>query len=541
MNSLLQKISIFCLFCIFIGMGGLAQEPAKASQSELGKVDYFLKRLEANAERAKGKPFMLSYDDKEAVNRVSQLQQKYPQDAEVEKLVQRARNAVPWHFQEKTENQTPADKPKSTNEPQANSDDLALKNEIVRADYFLKLLEDKVNKSYGEPFKIGYEGEEALKRIFKLNQKHPDKPEIKELFQRAHKALLASKGSSVEITPEMLAFRENEKKLKAAFAAEAEKSWQHLKEKITGMENTIQQPFPTVSHREATMDEMVGRHVILEEFVYPANEFTDMSRQFVFVGSGVKGHYYVELSNRSWLSVYEAIRRYRRLVNRDIPDNGKWTVAAKVIGLELLVPQAGQDKTTPAAWGWSVEPLAIYIPGCTLAVVDAKLELGGSFACEERMEEIKAPMYSVTAISEDVTPEKLVEIFSIAIREKNYHLYLECIDPERRNSGKALQYCAYHWEWHQHRFANFYVHIVVGKADIKVVQGFNRGNELENAFLSEEDKANLRKISEPLVEQAQVKSFAYDERGRQYGSPKTFFLKRQERGRWYITSYAQPF
>ena len=35
---------------------------------------------------------------------------------------------------------------------------------------------------------------------------------------------------------------------------------------------------------------------------------------------------------------------------------------------------------------------------------------------------------------EDVTPERLVEIFRQAIKEKNYDLYRECIQEERRQT-----------------------------------------------------------------------------------------------------------
>ena len=42
-------------------------------------------------------------------------------------------------------------------------------------------------------------------------------------------------------------------------------------------------------------------------------------------------------------------------------------------------------------------------------------------------------------------------------------------------------------------------------------------------------------------EGSNVGILAYDERGRQYGSPKPRYLRRVEKGRWYITNYAQPF
>jgi hypothetical protein len=101
----------------------------------------------------------------------------------------------------------------------------------------------------------------------------------------------------------------------------------------------------------------------------------------------------------------------------------------------------------------------------------------------------------------------------------------------------------YHWDWHQYRFANFYVHITVDKAKVRVLKGFDQGNRLEDFFLSSEQKEAVKKISEDLVEEATVFSKAFDERGRQYGSPKPHFLRRVggSKGRWYITNFPQPF
>ena len=99
----------------------------------------------------------------------------------------------------------------------------------------------------------------------------------------------------------------------------------------------------------------------------------------------------------------------------------------------------------------------------------------------------------------------------------------------------------YHWDWHQIRFNEWYCLIKVGKADITVLQGFDEKSDIEARFLTEKDKAEIKKTSQPLIEQAELKTTAYDERGRQYGSPKPRFFRREEKKRWYITNYPQPF
>jgi len=100
----------------------------------------------------------------------------------------------------------------------------------------------------------------------------------------------------------------------------------------------------------------------------------------------------------------------------------------------------------------------------------------------------------------------------------------------------------YHWEWHQHRFAEFYCHVTVGEAEVYTIKGFDPDDEsVENVFLTDEDMAEISQYAEPLLKHAELKTKAYDERGRQYGSPKPRFFKKEEDGRWYIMNYAQPF
>jgi hypothetical protein len=415
------------------------------------------------------------------------------------------------------------------------------KLELSGAGKRLEDFENKVKRMRGQPFALGYPEKEALQRIEALRQKYPDNPEVAKLAERARLAIIASKGQTKEVAPDATGYRTLEKKLVGLFETEANREWEALMAKVKASKDPILAAFPPPSQEEVGIDELAGRYVVLEDFEYPRNEFTEMGRQYVFVGGGTTGYYFVDLSNRAWLGAYEAVKRYRRFVNQDVPEGMKWTLVGRISGVQLLVPEAGDKKSMAVRWGWTVEPVAIRVPGRTFALADAALPLGGAFAGEPRMEEIKSSFYTVKEVPADAAPEKVVEIFITAIKEKNYKLYLDCIEPSRRGTPKAQDLCLYHWEWHQHRFATFYCDVKVGKAATRVLKGFDEGDNIESKFLTEEDKAKIKKVSEPLVEEAELRTEAFDERGRQYGSPKPRFLKRVEKKRWYITNYPQPF
>jgi hypothetical protein len=417
------------------------------------------------------------------------------------------------------------------------------KQELSGAEHYLALFERHVELAKGAPFDLTSDDKEALKRVRALKESFPDHPKVNDLFERVRAGLVASKGETFTITPEMLVYRENEQKLKTLFAEEAERRWAAWRAEAEASGKFLEKPFPAPSMRDVPVDEIVGRRVLLTDFTYPTNQFYDMGREFVHVGAGVKGYYFVEIGNREWLGPYEAVKRYRRLVNPRLPEGGTWTLAGRITGLELMVPDAGKKKIGPAFWGWRVIPEAIYIPGATFATFIPDDERGGRFAGEERLEEIKAPMYTVRSVPEDVTPERLVEIFATAIKEKNFELFLDCIDPARKSTPTALSRIRYHWDWHQTRFAEFYCHVTVvrDKTAVTVLKGFDETASDEGFFLTEEEKAKIRERAAPLLEEALVWTKAWNDKGVQYGSEKPHFLRRHEKGRWYINTYSDPF
>lgn len=414
------------------------------------------------------------------------------------------------------------------------------RNEISQAEFYLKKLESHVQRLRGQSITLTYDDNEALKRVKGLKEKYPEDPQVEGLFQRAQKAFMATKGDFIEITPEMTAYRQLERKLNDLFYEETRKEWEPFLAEVKAAPGSILKAYPAESPRDRSLSDMTGRYVVLEDFQYPTNAFMAKGQEYVFCGSRTKGFYYVDIGGREWLGPYEAVKRYRRQINGDIPEGGPWTLVGKITGSELVVPQAEKEKTMGASWGWSVAPVALFVPGRTFARFDPAAESGGRFAGEEKVEQIKGKFYSRTTVPDDISPEDLTLLFATAVKEKNLPLFMACIDPELQKTPRARSRIMYHWDLHLDRFARFYVHVTVEPAKVEVIKGF-AATGFDDFFLTDAQKAQVQKISEPLVEQVTVWSKAWDERGRQYGSPKPHELRRREKKRWYITDYAAQF
>ena len=91
------------------------------------------------------------------------------------------------------------------------------KQELTAAEHYLVKFEQLVDRANGQAISPGHDGKEALERVAALHKAYPDHPKVMELFERTRKALLLSKGDAMEITPDMLTYRQNEKKLQAMF------------------------------------------------------------------------------------------------------------------------------------------------------------------------------------------------------------------------------------------------------------------------------------------------------------------------------------
>ena len=266
-----------------------------------------------------------------------------------------------------------------------------------------------------------------------------------------------------------------------------------------------------------------------------------MSARDVASGKPSLEFYFVNIATRDWLGPYEAVKRYRRGVDSSLEDVQKWMVIGEIVDITAENPNPGEEAVGNVQYGWEVKPIALYVPGHVMAVRDDKGEATGRFIGEERVEAIKDGWYTVKEVPADVTPERLMEIFMTAIKEKNYKLYRDCIDPELHKSEMGADQLKYHWDLHQSRFHKEYVHATFGKAKITVQKGFDDSNDLENFFLDEGQKNTLRKIEGVKIEVATVESKAFDENGKQLGSPHPHKLIRRGGGRWYVTDYAPRF
>ena len=153
------------------------------------------------------------------------------------------------------------------------------------------------------------------------------------------------------------------------------------------------------------------------------------------------------------------------------------------------------------------------------------------------MEKIKQGWYTVRSVPENVDPKTLMEIFATAIKEKNYELYKECINPVRYASDLGESLLRYHWDLHQARYHGEYVHAVFDEPKITVLKGHDDKNNLENFFLDSGQREQLIQRAGEKEEMAIVMSRAFEETGKQRGAKNFHELRRKGKGRWYINTY----
>ena len=411
----------------------------------------------------------------------------------------------------------------------------AVKRKIGQAEYYVKEFEKEVERQKGGEKAVWRSKNDAVSRVKALKQEFPDDPDVQKLFLRVRTALMKSKGDYTEVNEEWTAYKRNEESLRQTIASFAEDEWKALSAKFA--DNMLEKAFPAPDSAEVTLDDLGEKYVILEDIRYPMNQFYGETGEYVFSGKPSEGFYYVDISSRDWLGPYEAVKRYRRNVDSGLQDVEKWTVLGKITTVVLENTHPGENSVGASTYGWVVKPEALYVPGHVLAIRDNEAPGSGRYIGEEKVAAIKDSWYTVKSVPADVTPEKLMEIFMTAIREKNYALYQECIDPERQKTPVAEDLLRYHWDLHQERFHREYVHATFDKAEITVVSGFDEDADDENFFLTEDQKDTLAKISGEKVEDAKVESKAIDERGKQVGSPNPHHLIRRGGGRWYVEDY----
>ncbi len=404
---------------------------------------------------------------------------------------------------------------------------------VNKANIFLSNFEKEVERAQGADNGRYYNKQETLSRVRSLSQQYPDDPKVQELVRRTTVALMKSKGDYLEITPGMLAYKRNEAELRERFRSVNQAAWEdQIRQK-----SPMTAVFPTPDPETVDVRDYFDKYILLEDVRYPANEFVGATGEYIWLGKPSSGYYFVSMQGRRWSGPYEAIRRYRSMVDASLGDNLKFSVIGRITGLVMESPDASEDKKSPVVWGWIVSPEMLYTGERVLAMYDPKHENSGFFFGEEQVEAIKDSWYTVRSVPKDVDPRRLMEIFATAIKEKNYKLYLECINPARGESdvGRSLE--RYHWDLHQERFQKEYVHAVFDEPKITVLKGFDENNDLETYFLNASQREHLNKMAGEREEMAIVESRAFEESGKQRGARHRHELRRKGSGRWYVNTY----
>ena len=407
---------------------------------------------------------------------------------------------------------------------------------IQQAEMYLKEFENEVKRANGSTG-IFRSKDDALERIMILNEFAPNDPRVQDLFQRARKCIMGSSGNFIDITDDMLAYLRNEEELKKTFAQKSEDAWNKLLAEYDGKIREKLYPAPDVLSEN--IDDLKDQYVIIDEVQYPGNQFMGVTGEYIAVGKRSTGMYFIKIDTRKWLGPYEAVKRYRRQVDSTMAEVRNWTVLGVISDLAMEIPQAGEEKVGAPVYAVVVDPVALYVPGHVLGLYSAEKENSGYFVGEDEVEAIKASWLSVKSVPGDVTPEALVDIFQRAIKEKNYDLYLDCIQPERQETDIQKSLLLYHWDLHQERFHGEYVYAKADpeKTKITVVSGYDDKNDLNSYFLSAEDQQKIASHYGDKVEYASVETIAFDKNGKQLGSPNRRNLIRTNGGRWYIRDY----
>ncbi|MCR5324550.1 MAG: hypothetical protein K6E85_14935 [Lachnospiraceae bacterium] len=419
-------------------------------------------------------------------------------------------------------------------------DNSNLSSRISQATHYLEEYEKEVERAQGAANYTFRNKEDALGRIKMLVEFAPDDERVKGLYARAKACVKGGAGNIVTIDPAMTVYLENEDRIRQHFAEASEKAWNEILSANT--ENRIEKLYPVPDFHKYTLDDMKGKIVVLDKIRYPENSFSGTTGDYIWSGTRSDGMYFLRIDGREWLGPYEAVKRFRRQVDTTMTEVKEWTVIGKISEIACESPDASENKLTPPVMAWEVEPMALYVPGHIMGVYDENGDHTGRFIDEEQLAALKDSCYTVKEIPTDVTPERLVEIFMYAIKEKNYNLYAECIDPERKESPYQQSLLTYHWDLHQERFHGEYIHAFVNpeKTVTRVIQGYD-DNSIDNFFLDEDEQAKIKEAYGEKEEEAVVQTTAIDKNGKQIGSPANHTLRRVGNGRWYIESYEVRF
>ncbi len=411
-----------------------------------------------------------------------------------------------------------------------------LSTRIAQTTYYLVELEKEVARAQGASNQKYRYKEDALGRIKALVEFAPDDERVQDLFRRAKACVKTGAGKINTVDPAMTIYLENEKNLRKHFAEVSEKAWKELL--ASHASEMLERVYPTPDFKKTILEDVAGKMVVLEDVAYPENQFMGTTGEYVWTGTRSQGMYFMRIDGREWLGPYEAVKRYRRLVDTTMNDVRKWSVLAKITDIAFDCPDANETKRAGYTMAWEVEPIALYVPGHVMAVYDETGEHTGRFIDEDKVAAMKEAWYTVREVPDDVTPERLMEIFMYAIKEKNFDLFMDCITPDRRETAVQQSLINYHWDLHQERFHGEYIHANVNpdKTVIRVIKGYD-DTGVDAFFLDEDELAEIKKAYGEKEEEASVQTVALDANGKQLGSPSNHRLKRVGDGRWYVNTY----
>ena len=112
------------------------------------------------------------------------------------------------------------------------------------AEHYVKRFEFDVSSADGKPFNPGYNGAQAMKFVGALYKKHPDHPKVKDLVERVRVCLKKSRGSTFEITEQMLAYRKLEQMVSETLGKEADKAWDTYAKELKASPRYFAKPMP---------------------------------------------------------------------------------------------------------------------------------------------------------------------------------------------------------------------------------------------------------------------------------------------------------
>ena len=415
-----------------------------------------------------------------------------------------------------------------------------LASRIGQATHYLEEYEKEVQRAQGAAGYVFRNKEDALGRIKMLVEFAPEDERVQALYARAKACVKGGAGNINEVDPSMTVYLENEENLRKHFADASEKAWNDFL--AANAANKLEKNFPVPDFKKFTIEDMKDKIVVLDGIRYPDNQFDGADGEYIWTGTRSDGMYFLRIDGREWLGPYEAVKRYRRQVDTTMQDVKEWSVIGKICDVTYDIPDAGENKAMKPVMAWVVEPIALYVPGHIMGVYDENGDHTGRFIDEDKLEALKEGFYTVKEVPADVTPERLVEIFMYAIKEKNYPLYLDCIDPSRKENPVQQSLLTYHWDLHQERFHNEYVHanINADKTVTRVLKGYD-DQSIDNFFLDDEEQNKIKQAYGEKEEEAIVQTAAFDKNGKQIGSPSSHICKRVGGGRWYIESYESRF